>query len=138
MITSAHSKRSNSSGFNPILQKFCEMICEIIVSKMVCGIFLIFCRSRFINNSMVKNNFLEPKYHRKLDISRPIYFLKISAHCFLDLICTNKLDDFFLKKFFFQGLGAFFTTAKPLNWASFFSTKNNFILFFKNDYLILI
>ena len=31
---------------------------------------------------------------------------------------------FFSKKFFFQVLGAFFTTAKPLTWASFFSTKN--------------
>ena len=26
------------------------MICDIIVSKFVCGIFLIFCQSSFINN----------------------------------------------------------------------------------------
>ena len=137
MITSAHSKSSNSSGFNPILQKFYEMICEIIVSKTVCGIFLIFCRSSFINNFMAKNNFWEPKNHRKLNISRPIYFKKISTHRFIDLVCTNKLEDF-LFLFFFQGLGAFSATAKPLIWASFFPTKNNFILFFKDDYLILI
>ena len=49
---------SNSLGFNRILQKFCEMICEIIFSKTVCGIFFIFCHSRFINNFIV-NNFLE-------------------------------------------------------------------------------
>ena len=44
----------------------------LIVSKMVCGIFLTFCRSSFINNFVRKNNFLEPKYHRKLNISGPI------------------------------------------------------------------
>ena len=42
VTTSAHSKGSNSSGFNPILQKLYKMICEIIVSKTVEGIFLIF------------------------------------------------------------------------------------------------
>ena len=43
-----------------------------------------------------------------------------------------------MEKFFFQGLGAFFTTAKPLFGSHFFPQKNNFILFFKRDYLILI
>ena len=107
------------------------MTCEIIVSKTMCGIFLIFCRSSFINNFMVKNSFSEPKNQRKLNISRPIYFLKISAHCFVSLICTNKLEEiFFQKSFFFQGLGAFFTTATWLIWASFFSTKNFFHKFY--------
>ena len=59
MITRVYSKSSNSSGFNPILQKFYEMICEIIISKTVCGIFLFFCQSRFINNFMEKNNIEE-------------------------------------------------------------------------------
>ena len=108
MITSGYSKSSNSSGFNPILQKFYDMICEIIVSKTVCGIFLIFCRSSFINNFMVKNNFLEPKNHQKLNISRPIYFLKISAHCFVDIICTNKLEEFFFQKIFLLRTWSFF------------------------------
>ena len=132
MITSAHSKRSSSLRFNSILQKFYEMICEIIVSKTMCGIFLSFCISSFINNIFVKNNFSEPKNHRKSKISRPIYFR------FVGLICTNKLEAFFFKKIFFQGLEAFFKTAKPLFWASYFSTKNSFILFFKGNYLILI
>ena len=124
-MTSAHSKSSSSSGFNSILQKFYEMIYEIIVSKTVCGIFLIFSRSSFINNFMLKNNFSEPKKHRKLNISKPIYFKKVSVHRFVDLSCKNKSEElFFFKKFFFQGLGAFFTNAKPLIWASFFSTKN--------------
>ena len=60
MITSAYSKSSNSSRFNPILQKFYRMICEITISKTVCGIFLIICRSSFINNFIVNNNFSEP------------------------------------------------------------------------------
>ena len=88
------------------------------------GIFLIFCRSSFINNFMVKNNFSEPKNKQKLNISRPVYFKNISAHHFVGLICTNKLERIFLEKDFFQGLGAFFPTAKPLIWTSFFSTKN--------------
>ena len=95
MITSAHPKSSNSSEFNPILPKFYEMICEIIVSKTLCGNFLIFCWSSFINDFMMKNNFSEPKNHQKLNISRPIYFKKNSAHCFVGLICTNKLEGFF-------------------------------------------
>ena len=135
MITSAHSKSSSSSGFNPILQKFYKMICQIIVSKKMCRIFLIFCRLSFIINFIVRNSFSEPKNQRKWNISRPIYLKKISAHrC---LICTNKLEEFFFRNFF-QGLGAFFTTATRLIWASFFPQKNNFILFFKGDQLILI
>ena len=42
---------NSSLGFSPILQKFDEMICEIIISKAVPGIFF---------NFMEKNNFSEP------------------------------------------------------------------------------
>ena len=136
MITNAYSKSSNSSGFIPILQKFYKMICEIIVSKTVCGIFLIFCQSSFINNFMVKNSFSEPKNQRKLNISRPIYLKKISAHRFVGLICTNKLKGIFFRNFFFQGLRAFFTTTTQLIWRHFFQ-KKQFYTFFKGDYLIL-
>ena len=122
-MTGAHSKSSNSSEFNPILQKIYKMICEIIVSKTVCGIFLIFCRSSFVNNFILKNSFSEIKNQRKLNISRPIYFKKLSAHRFVGLVCTNKLEGLFFEKIFFQGLRAFFTTATRLIWASFFSTK---------------
>ena len=69
MITSAHSKSYNFPGFNPILHKFYKMICEIIVSKTVSGIFLIFV-DQVINNFIVKNSFSEPKNQRKLNISR--------------------------------------------------------------------
>ena len=131
MITSAYSKSSNSSGFNPILQKFYEMICEIIVSKTVCGIFLIFCRSSFIDNFIVKSNFSGTLKSPKLKYLKTHLFEKISTHHFEDNIWKNKPDQFFFEKIFFQGLGAFFVTAKPLIWASFFSTKNKFYSFFQ-------
>ena len=107
------------------------MICEIIVSKAVCGIFLIFCRLSFTNNYLAKNNFSELKNQRKTNISRPIYFLKNSAHRFVCFICTNKLEELFFRKYCFQGLGAFFMTAKPLIYVSFFSSKNLFHTFFQ-------
>ena len=84
------------------------------------------------------NSFSEPKNQRKLNISRPVYFKKISAHRFVGLICTNKLEGFFFRKCFFQRLGAFFTTATRLIWALFFPQKNNFLFFLKDDYLISI
>ena len=48
--TSASSKSSNSPQLNTILQKFHEMISGKTFSNMVCQIFTIFCRSRFINS----------------------------------------------------------------------------------------
>ena len=93
VITSAYSKSSNSSGFNPILQNFYEMICEIIIFKIVWVIFLFFCQSRFINSFTEKNNFSEPQNLRKLNILRTINLKKISAHSFVDLIFTNKFAE---------------------------------------------
>ena len=101
MITSAHSNSSNSVGLNLIFQKFYKMIYEMIVSEKLCGIFLIFCGSIFINNYMVKNSFLKPKNQRMLNISRPIYFKKISVHRFVRLTCTNKLKGFFSRTWSF-------------------------------------
>ena len=123
-------------GLILILQKFYEMICEIIVSKTVCGIFLIFCRSSFINNFMLKNNFSEPKTHRKFNISRLIYFRKISAHRFVGLICTNKLEELFFQKIFLLRTWSFFHDSKTTNLGVIFFHKK-LILFFKGDYLIL-
>ena len=84
-------------GFNPILQKFCEMISEITSSKTVWRIFLIFCRSRFINNFVVKNSFSENWSHQELNISRPIYFLKNSHTIFKILQLQISWKDFFSK-----------------------------------------
>ena len=99
-------KSPNSSGFHPILQKVYEMICETIFSKTVCGIFF-FCRSSFINNFMVKKSFSEPKNHRKLNTSRPIYF-KEFPHTVLSVLSVQiSWKDFFRKKFFFKDLELF-------------------------------
>ena len=86
----------------------------------------------------MKNSFLEPKNQRKLNISRPVHFEKISAHYIVGLICKNKREGFFCRKILFQGLGAFLATAARLIWASFFPQKNNFMFFIKVDYLFLI
>ena len=53
---------------------------------------------------------------------RPIYLRKI-PHTVLKMISAQiSWKKFFFEKFFFQGLGAFFGTARPLIWASVFST----------------
>ena len=115
MINRVYSIYSNSSWFNPIFQKFCA----IIVSKTLGVIFLIFCRSRYINNFIVKSNFSEPKIISSQNhISRSIHFKKISTRGFEFLICTNKLEGF-SKKCFFQGLGTLFMNTKFLIWAFF-------------------
>ena len=131
MITNAHSKSSNFSGFNPILQKLYKMTCEIIVSKTVCRIFLNFCRSSFmINNFIVKNNPSETKNYRKLNISKPIYFKKNFAHRFVDLICTNKLEEFFFQKIFLSRTWSFFHDCKTTNLGVIFFLKKLILYFF--------
>ena len=107
------------------------IICGVIISRKVCEVFLFFCRWSFTNNSTVMNNFLKPNYRRKLNICRSIYFKKNFVHRFEGLISTNKLEGRFFEKIFFQGLGAFFMTKKPLIWVSFFPTKSQFCTFFQ-------
>ena len=116
-------------GFNPIFQKFCKMICEIIVCKLVRGIFLIFCQSSFLNSFIGKSNFLEPKNYWNLIISRPIHLEKISAHRFEDNICTNNLEEFFFfEKNFFKDLELF--SRLQNHWfGPYFFLQKNFILF---------
>ena len=135
MVTSPYSKSSNSSGFNSILQKFYEMICEIIASKTVGGIFLLFCQSSCINNFMEKNNFSELQNHQKLNISKPIYFEKISAHRFEDRICSNKLDGFFFQKTFFSRAWSFFRDWKTTNLGVIFLHKK-LVLYFSSKVII--
>ena len=120
MIASAYSKSSNSSGFNPILEKFCEMIRAIIVLKTMCRIFLIFCRSSFINISIVKNNFWNLKI-AEIKISRDPFIQKKLRYTVLKIIYAQiSWKNYFLEKNLFQGLGAFFASLKPLVWASYF------------------
>ena len=127
MITSAYSKSSISSGFNSILEKFYEMIREIIVFKYVCGIFFIFCWSSFINNLIVKNYFSETWNDRNLNISKPIGFLKNSAHRFEDHVCTNKVEGKIRKisKKFFSRTWSFFRDCKTTELGLIFSHKKS-------------
>ena len=100
----------------------------------MCEIFSIFCRSSFIKNFIMKILillFFGALKSRKLKYLETHLFKKNFAHRFEDHICTNKLEEFFCRKCFFQRLAAFFTTAKPLIWASFFPTKNQFHTFFQ-------
>ena len=132
MITSAYSKSSNSSWFNPILLKFCVMICEIIVYKTVCGIFLIFCRSNFINYLIVKSNFSEPQNHWDFNISRPIYLEKISAHRFEGHICKNKLEKVVFWKKIFWRTWSFFHDCKATDLGLIFFHKKIILYFFSS------
>ena len=130
MITSAYSKSSNSSGFNPILQIFYEMICEIIVSKTVCGIFLFFCQSRFIKNFMGKNNFSESQNHRKLNISKTIYLKKI-LHTVLKILSAQiSWTDFFFRKNFFSRSWSYLHDWKTTKLGAIFSHKKLISYFF--------
>ena len=73
---------------------------------------------------MEKNNFLEPKNHGNLNISKLIYLKKI-ARGSVGLIGTYKLEGFFFfENIFFQGLGAFFYDCKTTNLGLIFFHKN--------------
>ena len=138
MITRVPSKSSKSSGFNLILQKFYKMICEIIVSKLWVEFSWFFVDRVLLIILWWKQFF---------GIKKSVKVKYLETHLFLKNFCTPFRRSypyksagriFFFKKCFFQGLGVFFTTATRLILASFFPQKNNFILFFKGDYLILI
>ena len=112
MITSAYSKSSNSSGFNPILQKIYDVICEIIVCKMVCRIFLIVRRSNFVDNFIVNSTFFGTLKSPKLKYLETHLFKKISAHRFEDHIYTSKLEKKIFRKFFVSTTWSFFCDCK--------------------------
>ena len=132
MITSAYSKSSNSSRFIPILQKFCEMICEIIVYKTVFGISLIYCWSSFINNFIMKNQFSEPWNHQNLNILRPIYVKKKkNSRIILKIISTQiSWMNFFSRKFFISKTWSFFHDWKTTDLDLIFFHKKIILQFF--------
>ena len=130
VITNGYSMSSNSSGFNAILLKFYEIICDIVVSKTVCGIFWVFCQSSFVNNFMEKSNFLESQNYRKLNIWKPIYFQKNFAYRFEERICTKKLDGFFFRKTFFSRTWSFFHDWRTTNLGVIFFHKKLILYFF--------
>ena len=79
---------------------------------------------------MAQNNFSESKNYQKLNISRPIYFKKFSAHHFVDLICTNKLQEVFFQKMFFSRAWIFLHDGKTTNLDVIFFHKKLILYFF--------
>ena len=65
-----------------------------------------FCRSSFISNFIEKNSFSQPKNQRKLDISRPIYFLKNSTS-FCRSYLYKQAGRIFFKTVVFKDLNLF-------------------------------
>ena len=100
MVTSAYSKSSNYFTEIPsYLAEFREIIYEIIISKIVGGIVLIFCISRFINNSTVKKREIETVKLSKVKYLEIDLLSKISQIHFEDPICTGNLEETLFKYF---------------------------------------
>ena len=101
MLTTYY-KGSNLLGFNTTLQKFWDMICEIIFCKTVSGISWFF---------VVLVNILH------------------AVTVLINLFAQINWIDFFSQKYFFNAVGFFFKTEKPLIWVSFFAKKMIFYFF---------
>ena len=104
-----------------------EIILQIIVFKTVCRICLTFCRSSFIDNFIVKNNFFGTLKKSKVKNLETHLLKKNPAHRFEDDICTNKLKEIFFRKNFFSGTWSFFRDCKTTDlglsfFHSFFSS----------------
>ena len=109
MLTTYY-KGSNLLGFNTTLQKFWDMICEIIFCKTVSGISWFF---------VVLVNILH------------------AVTVLINLFAQINWIDFFFSKIFFQRRGFFFQDWKTTYLGVIFCKKNDFLLFFNCDYLIL-
>ena len=101
MLTTYY-KGSNLLGFNTTLQKFWDMICEIIFCRTVSGISWFF---------VVLVNILH------------------AVTVLINLFAQINWIDFFFQKYFFNDVGFFFKTEKPLIWVSFFAKKMIFYFF---------
>ena len=100
IITKVYSELQsfNSLGFNPVLQKFCEMVCEIVFSGV--RNFLDFFDVRVLLIILLRRT--GTVRSRKVQYLKTHLFIKNSTHCFEDLICANKLEGSFFQKNFFQ------------------------------------
>ena len=133
MITSAYSKNSNSSGFNPILQNFTRWFVRQFSPKQ-CAEFSWLFVDRVLLIILLRRTIFETLKSPKLKYLETYSFQKNSAHRFEDHICTNNLERIFFEKAF-QGLRAFFALQNFWFWSQFFPQKISFIVFFKCDYL---
>ena len=112
-----------------------------------------FSDSHWHNSSTVTGTFVQQwfarffnsQWHNSSTLSSTIYqqwpaqFFNSHGQDFFFFLCWQNFSTvmftveriFFLKKLFLQGLGAFFTNAKSLIWAS-FSLRKKIILYFFN------
>ena len=93
------------------------------LSSKLCAEFCWFLCSCIFNNYVEKSKFWNRKINKSENILRCIYFKIISANLFEDLVCTNKLEVFFLKNWFFSETWSFFNECKTTNLGVIFCTR---------------
>ena len=93
------------------------------LSSKLCAEFCWFLCSCIFNNYVEKSKFWNRKINKSENILRCIYFKIISANVFEDLVCTNKLEVFFLKNWFFSETWSFFNECKTTNLGVIFCTR---------------
>ena len=93
------------------------------LSSKLCAEFCWFLCSCIFNNYVEKSKFWNRKINKSENILRCIYFKIISANVFEDLVCTNKLEVFFLKYWFFSETWSFFNECKTTNLGVIFCTR---------------
>ena len=111
-----------SSAFNPFLQKFYEMIREIIVSKLCTEFSWFFVDRVLLTTLLWRTTFRKRKY---LETN---LFLKKSAH---HHICTNVLKEILFQKNVFLRTCSFFRDYKTTDLGLLFCTKSQFYIFFQ-------
>ena len=120
-------KSSNSSDFNPILQILYVMICEIIVSKTMCGIFLFFV-NRVLLIILWRWTIFRNRKITGSEISQDPFIFKKFPHIVLNILSAQiSWKDFFWKHIFFKDLELFH------NW----KITNLGVIFFHKKLLIL-
>ena len=93
------------------------------LSSKLCAEFCWFLCSCIFNNYVEKSKFWNRKINKSENILRCIYFKIISANLFEDLVCTNKLEVFFLKNWFFSETWSFFNECRSTNLGVIFCTR---------------
>ena len=93
------------------------------LSSKLCAEFCWFFCSCIFNNYVEKSKFWNRKINKSENILRCIYFKIISANLFEDLVCTNKLEAFFLKKLVFSETWSFFNKCRTTNLGVIFCTR---------------
>ena len=93
------------------------------LSSKLCAEFCWFLCSCIFNNYVEKSKFWNRKINKSENILRCIYFKIIPANLFEDLVCTNKLEVFFLKNWFFSETWSFFNECRTTNLGVIFCTR---------------